>query len=214
MPPRADLRYPALAAAVFIALLAAFSVFVWGRSTRPLKDRLCHRFLPCTAYFTDSYNYYPAGSAPRGRVVMIPGKGQSANEFVATRGARVWLQGLKKLNIDALVLSDSAPPACWLNHDGGRNYRNVFLTALDNIEQDAARRHGRVGHTVIAGVSLGGLHAMIAYAASPGRYAGWEADVSVTKLSALWELKNLGDVPQFDPFQEIPRLRNSAGYLT
>jgi hypothetical protein len=67
---------------------------------------------------------------------------------------------------------------------------------------------------MIAGVSYGGIHAMMGYAAHPKAFVGWEASLSVTKLAALEELRSVGAVPAFDPFQEVAALRGSQGYIT
>jgi len=67
---------------------------------------------------------------------------------------------------------------------------------------------------MISGVSYGGIHALIGYAARPKAFVGWEASLSVTKLAALQELQDVGQIPAFDPFSEIANLKGTYGYLT
>jgi hypothetical protein len=114
---------------------------------------------------------------------------------------------------DVVVLDVPLPKPCWFA-DGGAKYRTVYLRALDSVLSDATVKHGARAKTLITGISYGGLHAMMGYALRPGEFVGWQAGFSVTKLDALTELKSIGEVAGFDPFNQIERLQGSTGYLT
>jgi peptidoglycan/LPS O-acetylase OafA/YrhL len=168
----------------------------------------------CEPRFDENYAYMPAAATPTiGRVILIPGMDGSAANFLAIPLFRKWADGLAAMGADVVVLNTPIPKACWFK-DGGTKYQALFLQELDDVTAAASAAHGRAAHTMIAGVSYGGIHAMMGYAARPRAFVGWEASLSVTKLAALEELQDAGPVPAFDPFAEMAVLKGSQGYLT
>lgn len=167
----------------------------------------------CTPKFDERYSYLPTGGPREFRTYVIPGMEGSAKSFLSEDAPRAWMAGLTKLGSDVVILNTPIPKACWFA-DGGYNYRKAFLAELSRVMIDANQRHGHTPKTIIAGVSYGGLHAIVAYASNPKMFVGWEASMPVTRIGALEELKSVGDLPGFNAFAEIPRLANSRGFMS
>jgi hypothetical protein len=54
---------------------------------------------------------------------------------------------------------------------------------------------------------------MVGYAAT-GLFQAWWASLPVTRIDAQAEFKSVGDVPYFDPADEVAKLATSKGLLT
>lgn len=153
------------------------------------------------------------GNASGIRVFLIPGMDGSAKNFLSISTFRDWARGLADMGADVVVLNTPIPRPCWFS-DGGTSYRAAYLHELDDVVAEAAARHGTAQRSLISGVSYGGIHALIGYAARPGLFVGWEAAMTVTKLSALEELGAVGEVAAFDPFNEVAWLQPASGFIT
>jgi hypothetical protein len=68
--------------------------------------------------------------------------------------------------------------------------------------------YGRSRADVIGAISYGGM----AYATT-GRFQAWFAGLPITRIDALEEYKNAGDLKLFDPFMEKGALANSQGLI-
>lgn len=169
--------------------------------------KVYHHVQACRPQFDERYVYLSGGP---NRVILIPGMDGSAKNFLSTPIFHDLADGYRKVGADVVILNTPIPRPCWFS-DGGAVYRAAFLHELDDVVSDADRRHG-ARRTLIAGISYGGLHAMIGYALRP--FAGWQAGGSVTKMAALEELRSVGDVPAFDPFPLAAQIKRGPGYIT
>jgi hypothetical protein len=50
--------------------------------------------------------------------------------------------------------------------------------------------------------------------ASVGRFNAWFANVPITRMDALSEFPSVGDVKQFNPYFDIPSLKDTTGLIT
>ncbi len=111
-----------------------------------------------------------------------------------------------------IIVDTPFPEDCWFNDDGAE-YRKPFLRDLDETMRATVRDHGRKP-SIIAGISYGGLHAPVGYAARPLDFIGWEAAMPLTKINALTAHASAGEAPQFNAFTIVPLLRNSNGFIS
>lgn len=185
--------YWAILVAVIVCAAASLKVYQHVQACRP--------------QFDERYVYLSGGP---NRVILIPGMDGTAKAFLSIPLFRDLADGYRKLGADVVVLNTPIPRPCWFS-DGGAAYRAALLRELDDVVADADRRHGP-RRTLIAGISYGGLHAMVGFATR--HFDGWQAGMSVTKLAALEELRTVGDVPDFDPFPLAAQIKRGPGYIT
>lgn len=167
----------------------------------------------CTPSFSGQYVYTAAIGPRHARVFLIPGMDGTAANFMRGYGSAAWVHGLAAMGADVVLLNTPIPKACWFS-DGGVRYRDGFLKEFDAIAADAKAKHGPAGQAVVAGYSYGGLHAMVAYAARPSSFVGWEAAMPVVKLGALGELAAVGDAPSFNALSIQKQLFGTQGFLS
>ena len=95
----------------------------------------------------------------------------------------------------------------------GTEFRQLMAQGLNSIMDDLDRQRGSLVN-LVAGSSIGGLHAMMAFTLLKPRFAGWLAILPVTKLSALKEFVGIPNPRQFDPFAVADQLRGTKGYMS
>jgi hypothetical protein len=150
---------------------------------------------------------------------VTPGAGSRVFLYPGSSGEESSWDGPLKVFVDELsasgheiVFMRTAPLLpCVFADDGGKSYRRAFASATDLVVKEVEASRGK-RRQIVGGVSYGGLHAMMAFALT-GRFDAWFASLPVTKLEALDELRPLGAVPSFDPFQETDMLRGSTGFI-
>jgi hypothetical protein len=172
-----------------IAVFAVAAVFaVGGGSVRTGAKRLqsavdAAKAAPGAPVFDGAVLVRSPATAPRARVFLFPGL-RTGQEFWAAQPYAGFVDDLVHAGHQVVLAALPYAHASFYA-DGGRVYCDSFRRWLAATMQQLEAAHGKAPRQIAAGVSYGGMHAMIA-AAVPGIH-GFAAVSPVTDVGALNE---------------------------
>jgi hypothetical protein len=195
---------------VFSVIVAsAVGILAWyvARPAKPKNN--------CSAPILDQhYVYFPATGNAAGRIYLIPGLDGTTSNFLSTSLYREMMKTLNDDGYEIVLLPPfPSPQPCWFA-DGGAHYRSLFTQDIRALLVDSDAKYGKLSRNLISGISYGGINAIIGYSSFPGEFVGWQAMLSVTKLTALAELKGSPEPLEFSALSEVDHLKGSYGFLT
>lgn len=98
-----------------------------------------------------------------------------------------------------------------LLQDGGLEYRAFFKNQMESIVAEVESNRGQL-ENIVGGVSMGGLHAMMAIADMPEKFTAFFAVHPVIELNALSELSQMTS-EHFNPKNEVSVLETKKSYI-
>jgi hypothetical protein len=165
----------------------------------------------CSLAFSTSVAYHAPTGTPSGKRIYLFHGYNSPGMWTSSTPLDL-VNGLKADGHEVVlpVLPDGQ--TCFFAN-GGWQYREQFIAALNTIKASVETAHGPATKNIVGGISYGGLHAMMA-AASTGHFTGWFAHLPVTRVDALTELSGVGDAKRFNPFFDVGSLKDTNGFIT
>lgn len=185
-----------LIAAGWAALVATFGVTALGNGSPKVGVRRAQGFVeaavaaPQQPVFDALVQIRSPDGVPRARVFLFPGL-RAGQEFWETAPFAEFVEQLLRDGNQVVIAGlPYAQASFW--KDGGEAYCRQFGGWLAETLRQIEQVHGTVSRQIAAGVSYGGMHAMIAAATLP-EVEGFAAVSPVTDVGALnefWWLTN------------------------
>jgi len=136
-----------------------------------------------TVAWPNVYKYYPS-QGQKGRIYMTYGFGFSSINAYEADVFKPWLNAMIQSGFSVVVYSQ--PPQTSDNlRNGGNAWANGFRAYMPKLVEEINKKHGPSRVNISAGVSFGGLHALMAASYFPTIFRAFLALKPVTKINVL-----------------------------